>query len=133
MNQDRLDAIEERVDDLEEGNGWHEWGKHVLKELARLHDGQETLRKDNNNGHKTIYKKLDDYKDADEARLISCNDRFLPAKVFHWLIIVLVVVFGGLFAVGVGHLVSHNESVAAVTQPEKVEVEKPLEDLQKTH
>lgn len=106
MDQDRLDDLEKRVTHAEEGNGWHEWGKHVLKELERLNRGQEILRKDNNDGHKTIYKKLDDQGKADEARLVSCNDRFLPAKVFHWLVVALIVILGGIFTVGTTHITS---------------------------
>ncbi len=106
MDQDRLDDLEKRVARAEAGNGWHEYGKYVLKELEHLNRGQEILRKDNTDGHKTIYKKLDDQKKADEDRLISCNERFLPAKVFHWLVVALIVILGGIFTVGTTHITS---------------------------
>ena len=126
MDQDRLDELDKRVDNLEQGNGWHEWGKHVLKELERLNKGQDTMNRDNNAAHGKIYKKLDDQRDADEARLVSCNDRFLPAKFFHWLILVLIVVLGGLATLGIANKVSiskHAAAEAAIVQP--AEIEKP--------
>lgn len=125
MNQDRLGSLEKRVEDVENENGWHEWGKHVLKELERLNQGQETMRKDNNDGHKTIYKKLDEQKKADENRLISCNDRFLPVKVFHWLLLALIVALGGMFAVGTTHITSIHDK-PTIEQP--IEIKKPKLD-----
>lgn len=96
MGDRELDDLKDRVKDLESGNGWHEYGKHVLKELERLNRSQERIEKDNREGHKGIYDKLDEQKQADENRLIACNNRFLPSKTFHWLVIALLVVFGSV-------------------------------------
>ncbi len=30
----------------DEQNGWNEWSKHVLNELKRLNDGQDTIRQE---------------------------------------------------------------------------------------
>lgn len=135
MDQNRLDELEDRVDNFEQGNGWHEWGKHVLKELERLNKGQETMRNDNNSAHRTIHKKLDVQRSDDEKRLISCNERFLTARVFHWLLLVLIVVIGGLTTLSITNKIEINSHAVAQEIIEKVVESAPevLDNLKKVH
>ena len=109
MNQERLDDLEKKVAEIEDGNGWHESAKYVLEKLDTLTDAVkenrvETCRKidkmkdDNATAHKALHEKMDTQKTFCATRPVECQKVFLPNKTFHWLIIVLIVLFGASFS-----------------------------------
>jgi len=108
MDQERFDGLEKRVGHLEEGNGWHEWGKYVLKKLGEIDENIRENRKEvckkmddiedeNTVAHREIHKKLDSQKNFCANRPIECGKSFLSARTFNWLILVLIALFGASF------------------------------------
>lgn len=98
MNQERLDGLEKRVAEIEGGNGWHESAKYVLEKLDDLTDAVKENRKDNADAHKALHEKMDSQKTTCANRPMECQKAFLPNRTFHWLIIVLIVLFGTSFS-----------------------------------
>jgi len=109
MNQERLDDLDKRVAEIEDGNGWHESAKYVLEKLDTLTDAVkdhrdescrkiDKLRDDNANAHKALHEKMDTQKTFCANRPVECQKAFLPNRTFHWLIIVLIVLFGTSFS-----------------------------------
>jgi len=85
MNQDRLDDLEKRVDNIEEGNGWHESAKYVLKKLDTLTDAVKENRADNATAHKALHDKMDSQKTMCAERPLQCQKQFLPNRTFvYW-------------------------------------------------
>ena len=97
MNQERLDDLEKKVAEIEAGNGWHESAKYVLKKLDTLTDAVKENRTDNASAHKALYDKMDAQKTMCANRPMECQKAFLPNRTFHWLLLVLIVLFGTTF------------------------------------
>lgn len=61
------------LDDNISNNGWSEYGRLVLKELERLNDGQEQLRKDLDDKFNELNLRISDFKntekDVDDLKL----------------------------------------------------------------
>jgi len=137
MNQDRLDDLEKRVGEIEEGNGWHESAKYVLKKLDTLTDAVKENRTDNASAHKALYEKMDSQKTMCANRPMECQKVFLPNKTFHWLIIVLIVLFGATFSLDGTALkqnADHKNKVIgykATLDSERKEVNTKLDNIQK--
>jgi len=109
MNQDRLDTLEGRVEHLEDSNGWQSDAKYVLKKLDTLTDAVkenrietckkiDKLKDDNASAHKALHDKMDTQKTFCANRPVECQKAFLPNRTFHWLLIVLIVLFGATFS-----------------------------------
>ena len=134
MDQNRLDDLESRVDHLEEGNGWHEWGKYVLKKLDTIELNQKENRKelcgkigdlegDNTIAHRELHRKLDAQKSYCAERPLICGRNWLSSKTFYWVvggIVAFMMLIGGL-------ALSNKDSISSL--PKKVEAaqEQPLD------
>ena len=137
MDQDRLDDLEDRVEHLEESNGWHEWGKYVLKKLDELSEDGKTHRKElcekiddmeeqNTTAHREIHRKLDEQNKACASRPLQCSQNFVQGRTIHWLIIILVLVIGGLATLGIEHITDTSKHVSAAPVIEqKIDVDTP--------
>lgn len=142
MDQDRLGELETRVGHLEEGNGWHEWSRYVLKKLDEISDEIKTNRKEvcekmediedeNTIAHREIHRKLDDQKTFCANRPIECAKSFLPSRTFNWLIIALIALFAASFTLSGTALKQNAEQDKRIEIHEKVvppEKIKALED-----
>ena len=140
MNQDRLDDLEGRVEHLETGNGWHEWGKYVLKKLDDLSEDNKTARKElckkmddmeeqNTVAHREIHRKLDNQGKMCADRPINCAKTFVQARTLNWLIIVLTLVIGSIFTIGIQHITAdekHVQKKPAIEQ--KIDIHKEIPD-----
>jgi hypothetical protein len=138
MNQDRLDELENRVEHLEEGNGWHEWGKYVLKKLDELNDSHKESRKElgkkmedleeqNTTAHRELHRKMDEQNKVCAARPMQCSQNFVQGRTVHWLIIILTLVIGGMSALGIAHITDVEKHV--VTPPaieQSLEIDTPV-------
>ena len=110
MNQERLDELENRVGHLEEGNGWHEWGKYVLKKLESIEQNHKETRKElcekmddivdeNTVAHRELHRKMDVQKNFCAERPLACAKTFTFSKTFYWVIggvLTFMVMIGGL-------------------------------------
>jgi len=141
MNQDRLDDLEIRVAHLEEGNGWHEWSKYVLKKLDSIEESHKEARKElckkmddiedeNTVAHREIHRKLDNQKSFCANRPIECGKSFLPAKTFNWLIIALVALFAASFTLAGTALKQNAEQDKRIEYHEKVVPAEKIEELE---
>ncbi len=54
------------LDDNISNNGWSEYGRLVLKELERLNDGQEQLRKDLDEKFNELNTKISEFKNTEK-------------------------------------------------------------------
>ena len=134
MDQDRLDDLENRVVHMEEGNGWHEWGKYVLKKLDTLSEDNKENRKEvckkiddfeeqNTMAHRELHRKMDDQKKFCADRPMQCAKNFVQGRTIHWLVIILSLVIGGMFTVGIAHITGPQEHAKlAIEQPAEIEV-----------
>ena len=116
MNQERLDDLEKRVVDIEGGNGWHESAKYVLKKLDTLTDAVKDNRKDNADAHKALHDKMDAQKTMCSNRPMECQKAFLPNRTFHWLLIVIIVLFGASFSLSGTALKQNADHKVRVTE-----------------
>jgi hypothetical protein len=150
MDQDRLDDLENRVIHMEEGNGWDEWGKYVLKKLDTLNEDNKEHRKElckkiddfeeqNAISHREFHRKLDAQNNLYADRPLQCAKNFVQSRTIHWLIIILAVVIGGMFTVGIAHITGPEEYSKQVIEQQvdkeayDILVDKPLNELEKTH
>jgi hypothetical protein len=149
MNQTGLDDLEKRVAEIEDGNGWHESAKYVLEKLDTLTDAvkdhreesgkqNDKLRDDNADAHKALHDKMDMQKTFCATRPLECQKAFLPNRTFHWLIIVLIVLFGTSFSLSGTALKQNADHKTKVVEyktmldNERNEVSEKLDDIQKT-
>ena len=148
MNQERLDGLEKRVAEIEDGNGWHESAKYVLEKLDTLTGAvkdhrDETCNKidkmkdDNAAAHKALHDKMDSQKTMCANRPMECQKAFLPNRTFHWLLLVLIVLFGTTFTLDGTALKQNAEHKNKVIEykvaldVERSEVNKKLDNIQK--
>jgi gas vesicle protein len=124
MNQERLDELEGRIKTVE-GNGWHD--KYILEKLEMLTKAVkevkvetcrslDKLKDDNASAHKTLHDKLDAQKTMCANRPIECQKAFLPNRTFHWLLIVLIVLFGTSFSLSGTALKQNADHKTAVVE-----------------
>jgi len=116
MNQERLDDLEKRVVDIEGGNGWHESAKYVLEKLDTLTDAVKENRSDNADAHKALHDKMDSQKTMCANRPMECQKAFLPNRTFHWLLIVIIVLFGASFSLSGTALKQNADHKVKVTE-----------------
>jgi len=116
MNQDRLDDLEKKVAEIEDGNGWHESAKYVLKKLDTLTDAVKENRTDNANAHKALHDKMDSQKDMIVQQTVENQRMFLPNRTFHWLLIVIIVLFGASFSLSGTALKQNADHKVKVTE-----------------
>ena len=136
MNQAGLDDLEKRVAEIEDGNGWHESAKYVLEKIDDLTDAVKENRKDNADAHKALYDKMDAQKTMCANRPMECQRAFLPNRTFHWLLLVLIVLFGTTFTLNGTALkqnADHKNKVIeykVVLDAERNEVNKKIDEIQ---
>ena len=116
MNQERLDGLEKRVVDIEEGNGWNESAKYVLEKLDTLTDAVKDNSAGNAAAHKALYDKMDAQKTMCANRPMECQKMFLPNKTVHWLLIVIIILFGASFSLSGTALKQDAEHKIKVTE-----------------
>ena len=116
MNQERLDGLEKRVVDIEEGHGWNESAKYVLKKLDTLTDNFDNFRKENKDDHGKFYIKMDAQKDMIVNHTIENQKAFLPNRTFHWLLIAIIILFGASFSLSGTALKQNAEHKVKVTE-----------------
>jgi Skp family chaperone for outer membrane proteins len=147
MNQTGLDDLEKRVAEIEAGNGWHESAKYVLEKLDTLTDAVkdhrdesggklDKMKDDNAAAHKALYDKMDAQKTMCANRPMECQRAFLPNRTFHWLLLVLIVLFGTTFTLNGTALkqnADHKNKVIeykAALDTERNEVNKKIDEIQ---
>ena len=128
MNQTGLDDLEKRVAEIEGGNGWHESAKYVLEKLDDLTDAVKENRQDNADAHKALHDKMDAQKTICGNRPMECQKAFLPNRTFHWLIIVLIVLFGTSFSLS-GTALKQNADHKIKVVEYKVTLEDDQDDM----
>ncbi len=150
MNQDRLDGLEKRVAEIEDGNGWHESAKYVLEKLDTLTEAVkdhrdescnkiDKMKDDNAAAHKVLYDKMDAQKTMCASRPMECQKAFLPNRTFHWLIIILIVLFGTSFSLSGTALkqnADHKTNVIeykVLLDDERTHVNKSIEKINREH
>jgi len=148
MNQTGLDDLEKRVAEIEAGNGWHESAKYVLEKLDTLTDAVkdhrdesggklDKMKDDNAEAHKALYDKMDAQKTMCANRPMECQKAFLQNRTFHWLLLVLIVLFGATFALDGTALRQNAEHKNKVIEyrvaldAERSEVNEKIDEIQK--
>ena len=137
MNQERLDGLEKRVVEIEGGNGWHESAKYVLEKLDTLTDAVKENRTDNAEAHRALHDKMDSQNIVYANRPMECQKVFLQNRTFHWLIIVLIVLFGTSFSLSGTALKQNADHKNKVIEykvsldAERREMNVKLDDIQK--
>lgn len=106
----RLNDLEERLAAVETSSDWHGSAKYVLEKLDELtyaikENRLETCKKieelkaDNKAGRRELREQLESQRKYCASRPMICSQNFLPSRTFNWLLIALIVLFGGVYTV----------------------------------